>query len=729
MENEEGKKMVLNRIFNPQSVAILGASLDETKRGFRAIKSLIDDKFEGKIFPVNPKGENILGLKTYKNVIDINEKVDIALITTPSKLVPQLVEECGRKGIQGIVIISGGFGEVDNKGKSSEKELVDIAEKYKVRIIGPNTSGVISVKQNLNLVGLENVPRGNIAILSQSGNIALHMITEARLKSQSGFSYYIGVGNEADIKFHEYLEFLREDSNTDVIMMYVEGMREGRRFLQEAYQTTAKKPIVLLKSGRTVEGKASAGSHTGALAGISEVARSAFERAGIVTIENSDELFPVAETLANLPLIKNNKIAILADGGGHATLAVDLLRDYGIEIPQFQQKTIDELREILPSNASLRNPVDVAGGTDSNPLVFADCSRILLSDENVGGLLIVGLFGGYGIRFFEKLKFIEEDAAHQMGKLVKKFDKPILLQSLYNSVNSHPLELLRYYGIPTYDSLDISCKCIASLCTYGKTKEQSVKSTKFVFNWGRNAIQEGKNIIENAISVDRNMLYESEAKKLLHLHKAPVTMDKLARSEEEAVAFAKSFEGKVVLKIVSKEILHKTDAGCVKLKLKNESEVRSAYKEILENAKNYNKNAEIQGVLVSPMMPAGTEIIIGTKIDDQFGPVIMFGLGGILVEVVKDVSFRVLPLSKNAARDMLSEIKSAPILNGVRGMPPADKESIVNLLVTVSDIIESYPEIKEMDLNPIIVYEKGLSIVDARILLASKDEKNGKEYK
>jgi len=709
--------MNLKAVLDAGSVAIIGASRDEKKRGYQAIKTLLDDKYEGEIYPVNPKEDTILGLKCYKSVLDIQEPVDLALITTPTKTIRTLLEDCGKKGVSGAVIIAGGFGESGAQGRELQEDVVEIAHRNHIRLVGPNTSGLFNTRRNLNIMGLHDVPKGDIALLSQSGNVALHVIIEAKLKSRKGFSYYVGVGNEADIRFHEYLEFFKNDPDTKAIVMYVEGLKDGRKFLQQAYKTTKEKPIVLLKGGRSSKGKSSAGSHTGALAGISEVARTAFQRAGIITVENSDELFPVAETLSGLPFMRGNKVAILADGGGHATIAADLLTDHGIEIPTLSRKGQARLRELLPPNAAVRNPVDVAGGTDADPGIFADCARVLLEEKNIAGLLIVGLFGGYGIRFAEKLKFMEEDAAHRMGKLVKKTGKPIILHSLYNFEKPHSLELLRYYDIPVYDSVDIACRCLWALYSYGHYRNTYHRKTNFVLNWRAKAKKTCLEIIDDAIKENRHVLLEHEAKELLRQHGAPVSLDRLAKSSEDAVQIAKEIGEPVVLKIVSPDILHKSDACGVRLRLETEEEVSEAFEAIVKNATRYDPNADIKGCIVSPMVSDGIEVIIGTKIDDQFGPVIMFGLGGILVEVVKDVSFRVLPLSRSAANKMITDIKSAPILEGFRGMPPVDKKAIADLLLTISEIIEAYPQIREMDLNPVMAYENGLSIVDARIIL------------
>ena len=708
---------MLDKVLNAKSVAIIGASKNKTKRGYQAINTLLADGFEGEIYPVNPKEDMILGLHCYKDITDIEGPVDLALITTPARTIPGILKRCGEKNVAGAVIIAGGFRELGAKGKKLEEDMVNAAKETGVRLIGPNTSGMINLKSNMNLVGIQNAPRGNIALLCQSGNMALTLITEATIRKHEGFTYYIGVGNEADIKFHEYLEFFRNDFDTKSILMYVEGMSEGRKFLQEAYKTSVEKPIILLKSGRSATGRKSAGSHTGSLAGSGEVAKLAYERAGIIVLENSDELFPVAQTLSSQPPIRNNSIAILADGGGHATIASDLLTDYGINLPELSDRTKEKLRKILPDAASVVNPVDVAGGTDSDPSVFADCAKIIIQDPSVGGLLVVGLFGGYGIRFEESLAIGEEAAAHRFGAMVKKRNKPIFMHSLYGSYESHALDLLRHYDIPVHDSLDVSCKCVASLCKYGNYLKSYHAKTSFVFDWRAKAKPEGRQIIENAKKEGRHVLLEHEAKQLIKLHGAPTSVGQVAQTADEAWEIAKEFGGSVVLKIVSPDILHKSDANGVKLNLSSEKEIKKGFQQIIKSARAHNSTADIRGVLVAPMAEKGLEIIIGTKIDEQFGPVIMYGLGGIMVEIMKDVTFRVLPVSPAASKKMLDDTRSSIILDGVRGQKGYDKKTLSKLISMCSELIESYPEIEEMDLNPVLLYEKGLDVVDARIIL------------
>ena len=708
---------MLENVLNAGSVAIVGASKNKTKRGFQAIKTLQQEGFEGDIYPINPKEDMIAGLKCYKNVTDIDGPVDLALITTPARTIPGILKQCGEKKVAGAVIIAGGFRELGDKGKALEEEMVQTARETGVRLIGPNTSGIINLKNHMNLAGIPNVPSGKIALVCQSGNMALTLITEATVRKHEGFTYYVGVGNESDIKFHEYLKFFRNDPDTKAVLMYVEGMSEGREFLQEAHKTSVKKPIILLKSGRSATGKKSAGSHTGSLAGMNEVAKPAYERAGIIVIENSDELFPVANTLASQPAIKNNAIAILADGGGHATIGADLLSDYGIDLPELTDHTMNRLRAILPEAASVVNPVDVAGGTDTDPSLFADCAKIILHDPNVGGLLIVGLFGGYGIRFEESLAIGEEAAAHQLGTMVKKKKKPIIVHSLYSAYDSHALDLLRHYNIPVHDSLDVSCKCVACLCKYGNYLKSYHAITSFVLNWRAKAKKTGQQIILNALQEGRTSLLENEAKKLIKLHGAPTSVGHVAKNEAEAWDIARRIPGRVVLKILSPDILHKSDACGVKLNLKSEEDIKKGFREIIENAETYRPGADIRGVLVTPMAQKGLEIIIGTKRDEQFGPVIMYGLGGIMVEIMKDVTFWVLPVSPTSCKKMIEDTRSAVLLDGVRGQKGYDKKSLKKLISMCSELIEAYPEIEEMDLNPVILYEKGLDVVDARIIL------------
>ncbi len=703
----------LHCILHPRSVAIVGASRDESKRGHQAIRALQKGGFAGAIYPVHPRETKIRGLKTYPKVSAIEGPVDLALIATPAPTVPAILEDCGRKGVKGAVVIAAGFGESGAEGLALESQMVQVARACGIRLIGPNTSGLLNIPHRLNLVGLREVHHGRIGLLCQSGNMALSLFAEAVTKSRLGFSCYIGVGNEADIRYHEYIRYFREDPNTDLILMYVEGFQDGRAFLREACAMVHRKPIVLLKAGRSEAGQRSIGSHTGALAGRAVVAEAAFKQAGIVSVRRLDELLPAAETLAMLPPMRRRRAVVLADGGGHATVAADALTAHGFELHELDAETQQLLHKILPDRAAVRNPVDVAGATDSDPALFAECAHVCLADPNVDGMLMVGLFGGYGIRFAEELGPIESATAGRLGTLVKETGKPMVVQSCYAGFKTEALNILRQHNVPVYESLEIAATCLKALGDYGDHLQWAEEKTDFVLPSKTLMPPE----VGEALSAGRNSLLEHEARHLLRDYQLPVADFILATDVDAAVSAAREFSRPVAMKIVSPEILHKTEAGGVRLNVDGEADVRRAFAEILENARRYKAGADVRGILVSPMMPKGLEIIVGVTHDDQFGPVIMFGLGGIMVDVLKDVAFRVLPLTEHDARGMLADIKATPILDGVRGTPPVDREALTRLLLRVSSLVVECPQIRELDLNPVFAYSDGVSVVDVRILL------------
>ncbi|MBI4535565.1 MAG: acetate--CoA ligase family protein [Ignavibacteriae bacterium] len=708
----------LTYLFRPRSIAIIGASNDQRKRGYQAVQSLLHDRYEGKIYPINPKEQSILGITAAGNIQDVEDQIDLALIATPAKSVPAVLRDCGKKDVKGAIILAVGFGEAGTHGKKLEEEVVSIARENHIRIVGPNTSGMFNTHHKMNLTGIRDIRTGSMAILSQSGNMALSLITEINAKSNVGFSAYVGVGNEADIQFHEYLSYFKDDPTTNIIVMFVDGMKDGRKFLQIAKETVEKKPIVLLRSGRSEKGRQAARSHTGALAGLSAVSRTAFKRVGIITIDRSDELFPAAEALAHLPPLRRNRVAVLSDGGGHSALAADALSDYRLSISDLSEQTRAKLKQVLSDSHTIENPLDLAGASDSNPAVFADCAEVILSDPEIHALMIVGLFGGYHIRFSESLKAIEEETAHRLGKLMKELKKPVVVHSLYASYRPPPLEILKEYSIPVHESIDITAKCLSVLEEYGDHLNYSHMKTDFVIRSEGKTLSAVREIFQRAATEKRKSLLETEAREALRLHGIPVTEFELAATGEDAVAAARKIGYPVVLKIVSPDIVHKTDVGGVLLNIKNDDAVRDGFDLLIGRARRHNQRAKIKGVLVTPMMPEGVDIVVGVVRDPQFGPVIMVGLGGIMVEVVRDVSFRVIPLVQFSAEQMVEDIHSKAIFDGVRGRPPSDKKAIHDLLMQVSKFVEAYIDtIAELDLNPVVVYEKGLSVIDARMFL------------
>ena len=650
--------MSLDRLFNARSVAVIGASLDETKRGFQAIRTLKNSGYKGEIYPVNPKLDEVLGLTCYPSVADIPGPVDAALITTPARTIPSLLKACGEKGVAGAVVVAAGFGEAGPGGAALEKEMVAAARQAGVRVVGPNTNGLINFRTGLNLVGMGGVPVGDFALLTQSGNMALHLITDAVHRTKEGFCHYVGLGNEAEIKFHEYLDYLAHDPAAKAVVMYAEGFSRGREFLQAAYEASFIKPVVILKSGRSEIGRRSAGSHTGALAGSAAVSAAALKNAGVIALDNPDELFPVAQVLARSPKMAGRRTAVLADGGGHATIAADLLTDAGLELPGLADGTRESLKKLLPGNASTVNPIDVAGGSDADPYVLAQCAELVLADDNVDALIVVGMFGGYHIRFAERLKEIEERTARRLGELAARYGKPIVVHSIFAPHNPEPIQLLRAGGLPVSDSITIACRCLGLLADYSRFRAQPEKPGRFRLSPGQNATPAGRKIIEAAEEQGRIALLETEAKELLALHGGPPANDVLATDPDQAARLAADMTGPLVCKIASPDILHKSEAGGVILNLIGPEEVRAAFETIVARAADYNPEADIRGCLVGPMARPGLELIIGARLDEQFGPVVMCGLGGILVEILKDVSFRPAPLTEADAGAMLAELKA-----------------------------------------------------------------------
>lgn len=704
----------LHDFLAPGSIAIIGASSDPTKRGYKAMVGLINDGYAGAIYPINPKADTILGFKAYPSMDVLPNAVDMALICTPAKSIPSLLAQCGRNGTKGAIILASGFGEVDEAGARLEREVLEAAQKANVRIVGPNTSGVFNLHKKVNLLALDNVKSGDIGIISQSGNMLLALALEAESNGHIGFSTYVGPGNQTDVGFADYLQYLGEEKNTRVATFYVEGFKDGRAFLDVAKEIAKTKPVVVYKSGSTEAGQKAASSHTGALAGSYAMTVDLLRQVGVNVVGQSDEILPVAEGLGLLQQAAGKRVAVLADGGGQATIASDRLSEAGLVLAELSDSTRAALRDVLFPQASLVNPIDVAGSTDANPGLLADCMDILAKDDNVDMVFLVGMFGGYGIRFAEELKAEELQAAEAISALSQQTDKPLLVYSLYAHVQPAPLVKLRQAGLPVYDSIEHAVQIMKALGERGDyiARSQqaglasSVSPDAAVIETFKQAQQSGRD------------LFEFEAKSLLRTYGVDVPKELIVRDESGlAEAVAEFGDTPLAMKVVSKDILHKSDAGGVKLNLRGEAALRRGRDQILASCKVYKVDAEIEGVLVTPMARKGTEVIIGVSHDPIFGPVLMFGLGGIFVEILEDVAFRAIPLSRDDARSMVDQIKARKILEGARGDAAVDKDALVELLMKVSSIVDAHPEIAELDLNPVIAYDNGYAVVDARVIV------------
>ena len=705
----------LRDFLHPRSIAIVGASKDPTKRGFRAIEKLLADGFPKEaIYPVNPKETEILGLPCLPSLEALTAPVDLALICTPARSVPGLLELCGAKGIKGAVVLAGGFAEAGEEGQALQDALVAAARAGGVRVVGPNTSGIFNTHAACNIAGFANLARGGVGLLSQSGNMALALVSEAEASGDVGFSTYVGIGNEAEIRFHEYLDHLGEDDGTRVVVIYIEGLKDGRAFLDTLDRVSRRKPVVVFKSGRTSAGRCAAQSHTGALAGDFAVSAGVLRQMGAVTPRRTDEILPIAKALSIAPPPAGRRIAVLADGGGHATIAADLLTEHGLELATLSAETRAALADLLPAAAALGNPVDVAGGTDADPAVFGGCVDALLRDAGVDGLLIAGLFGGYGHRFSASLTPMEIDTSQRIAGLAKATGKPVLVYSLFGDHDLDPLAEAEAGGIPVYSSLEITVRCMQALAEVGESRRRPPRNAH---GTGRNDTLD--TVIGRCRAEEREVVLEHEARQVLAAAGVPMAPAILAATADAAADAFRTLKGiPVAMKIVSRDIIHKSEAGGVLLNLTDGTAVRSAFQTIRDSAERYHPGADVAGILVTPMAArGGVEVIIGVVRDPQYGPVMMFGLGGVLVEVLKDVVFRALPLNESDARAMLDSIAARAVLAGVRGAPAVDLEALTRLMLAVSDICVAHPDIAELDLNPVMAYPDGLAVLDARILL------------
>jgi len=705
----------LHDFLSPDSIAIIGASADPTKRGYKAMIGLIKDGYRGGIYPINPKTDMILGIKTLPSIDALPDGVDLALICTPGPTVPALVRECGRKGVKGAVILASGFRETGRpEGIQLEKDLLEAAREGKVRVIGPNTSGMFNLHKKVNLLALANIKAGGIGFISQSGNMLLSLVLEAEHNGHVGFSTYAGPGNQTDIGFNDYLRYLGEDPYTRVATLYVEGFRDGRRFLDMARHVTEMKPVVVYKSGATEQGQKAAASHTGALAGSYEMTVDVLRQVGVNVVQNSDEILPVAEGLGLLQQARGKRVAVISDGGGQATIASDRLSEAGVELAQLSDTTRQRLAAILVPQAALANPVDVAGTSDSDPLVLAKCMEIVAEDDNVDSIFLVGMFGGYYLRFAEDLLGGEMRGAESMIELWRKSRKPLVIYSLYEAIRPPALRRLHEAGLPVYASLENAVRVIAALGERGiflsaSDEKKNVPAAK--------PQQQMQARFAAARSEGRD-LFEYEAKALLRAHGVDIAEELVINSADDLGRIVERFgDQPLVMKVISKDILHKSDAGGVRLNLVGEQPLRKAFDRIMVSCRDYAPEADIRGVLVTPMAKRGLEVIIGVMRDPIFGPVLMFGLGGIFVEILKDVTFRAIPLSRYDARSMVEQIKANKVLKGVRGEAAVDKEALIDLLLKISSIVEAYPELAELDLNPVILYEDGYAVVDARVIV------------
>lgn len=723
----------LDVIFRPESVAVVGASTDPRKRGHQALQALRRSGFGGRVLPVNPKGGTILDLPVHPSVEEISEVPDLALVCTPASTVPGVLEACGRKGIRGAVILAVGFGESGEEGRRLEARLRDVARSRDIRIVGPNTSGILNTHHRLNLIGVSGVPAGDVALLVQSGNVALSLMNAmSEREGGRGISICASVGNEAGIGFHEYLGYLAEDDRTRAVVVYAEGFRDGRAFLSTAARLTPRKPVVLLKGGRSRVGRSAARSHTGAVSGAYALLRAGLRQAGVEEVRREDELLPVVETLAGQsPSESERGVAILSDGGGQGTLAADALAEAGVELADLGSGVRDGLRELLGRAAAVSNPVDLAGRADAEPGVFARALEILARDPAVGNVLVVGLFGGYHIRFASGLEGEEVEAARTMARVAEEAGRGLVVHSMYASRSPAPLEILRSEGVPVLGSLDVASRCVEALDRRrprGSRWDSSGWEGSEIGSPGVDGAGAGIPVNELLAPARRRpggALTEPEGRDLLEAFGVPVARGVFCRTEEEARTAASELGGSLVAKVVSPAISHKTEVGGVEIGLRGPEEAARAFRTVLDRGRRFLRERDAgaphpsspgpDGVLLCECLPEpAAELLLGVRRDESLGPVATVGLGGVVVEVLGDVAHRVLPVERDDVRAMLDELRAAELLRGVRGRPAVDRDAVVDMLLALSAALRAAPELVELEMNPVFAYPDKAVAVDVR---------------
>jgi acetyltransferase len=703
----------LDKIFNPGSIAIVGASETPGKAAERRTRSLLKGGYPGKVFLINPKREELFGRKVYPSLEAIPEPVDLVMIVIPAPLIPDVITQSVRKKARGAIIITAGLGETGKEGKDIETRILNNAEKGNVRIIGPNCSGMFSRSARMNLLGVPPIEPGPVAIIAQSGNIIDSLTHYAKVRG-IGFSKIISAGNAIGVKFHEYIEYLGEDPDTKVICMYMEGIKDGDKLVATARKVTRKKPIVALKVGRSGAGARAAASHTGSLAVDDKVVDAAFQQAGILRVTNADVMFDLAECFSKLPLSRGRCVAIMSEGGGDNSVAADNAEAHGLTVPVLSRKTQEKIRPFLLKGMPAQNPIDYGGTAEENPHMITECCKICMETDEVDAIYITGFFGGFKEIIAPHVEALEIQTARDLTELVKTYQKPILMHTSFANEPFESLRILKDNGIPVFASSERTAFCLGAMA---KAAERIHAPEEVSHQKNAEPNETVTNMLRSLKSQGVQTLLETEVRSILQAYGIPVPEAILAKSADEAVRAAGGMGMPVAMKIVSRKIVHKSDVGGVRINMKTPEEISGAFREIMGNALKVAAKDEIEGILITPMARAGQECIIGMTRNPQFGPVVMFGLGGIFVEVLKDVTFRVAPLTPADAEEMIRRIKGYPLLQGVRGQAPKDTAALKKILLGISRLSVENPDIREMDLNPVIVHEKGASIVDARMII------------
>ncbi|MGH7799130.1 MAG: GNAT family N-acetyltransferase [Thermodesulfobacteriota bacterium] len=699
----------LDKIFDPKSIALVGASDTNGKLGYTLFRNLNQGGFNGPIYPVNPKYKTIQGKKAYKSVADIVDEVDLAVIVTPIDIVPQVIRDSARKRIHGAIIISAGGKEVGEKGRELEEQILKEAGKGDIRLIGPNCLGVIRPGIGLNATFSHRMALpGKLAFVSQSGALCTAILDKS-FKENIGFSYFISIGSMADVDFGDLIDYLGSSDEVTSIILYIESLTNTRKFMSAARAVSRVKPIIAVKAGRSQAGAQAAASHTGAMAGEDDIYDAAFKRACVIRVRTIKELFNCAESLAKQPRPYGPRLGIVTNAGGPGVIAADTLADWGQEPANLSEETIEGLNSVLPPHWSRRNPVDIIG--DATPERYLEAINIILQTKEIDGLLVM---------LTPQAVTSPTDVARSISKLASKQRIPIFAVWMGGEEVEKGISILNEASIPTYDTPEEAVNTFMHMHSYSynlKLLQETPRELHTELNLDRKKAGE---IIKRSLGKNSTLLPEPESKEVLSSYGIPVNRTLISTSPEHAVDIAEATGFPVVLKIHSPDIVHKTEAGGVILNLNSKEEIESAFKKIVENARNYNSKAQIIGVTVQRMIKdKGYELILGSKHDPLFGPIILFGMGGIITEVIRDKAIGLPPLNSTLARRLMEETKVYKLLRGFRNGLPVNLESLEEILVRLSHMVTDFPEITEIDINPLFVNESSILALDARVIIKS----------
>jgi len=708
-KRDELHRKNLHTVFHPESIAIIGANKVKGTVPGDIFLNILQAGFQGIIYPVSPREKAISGVKAYKYAIDIPDEVDLGVIVFPSSVCRLALEQCGQKGIKSVIIISAGFREVGENGMARENELLEIAEKYGISFIGPNCLGVINTDPavRLNASFARKFPAdGNIAFLSQSGALCTAVLDYAQAKN-IGFSKFVSFGNKADVSEIDLLYYLMDDPVTKVILLYLEEITDGLGLMKAAREVIMKsgKPVLVMKSGRTEEGASAAASHTGSLAGKDEICDAAFKQAGIIRCDNIEQMFNIAIAFVYQPMPESNRVAIITNAGGPGVLTTDAAIREGLQLARFNEETTLSLKRSLPTTANINNPVDVIGDARADRYVAAISA--VFKDDNVDGVFVI-----LTPQSMTDIDSIAKEIVH----VASQFDKPIYTSFMGQADVASGITILEHNNIPHYILPESMCK---PFNTVFKIKQFMLDQQHEVQVSGHPPNNAVKKYIDRALAKGKTYLNEYDASHILEAYRLPVAEKILVTSAKDAGKMAAGIGFPVVMKVISDDIIHKFDVGGVVLNISTEAEAEEAFRNISESVGERVPGAIIKGIQVSRQITHGMEVIIGVKKDPSFGPVIMFGFGGIYVEIFRDVSFRVAPVDRQNALKMIRETKSSELLTGVRGARQRDIDAIADSIVKLSALAVDFPQIRELDINPLIVLEKGEGcfVADARIIL------------